>query len=262
MGRMRMKVPAVRLLLAILLPVLLLAALPSPPAWASDTEFAGIVDMAETVSGIKDEHQDQAELERYAKQVEGRVAQARADLASAPPMVAQTLKEDLGFYLAEQDRIAVSSGRELTLSTSTYKVSRGRVALTKGGIEYRIDRNRGTAQARMSDNRVADLELAPLPAVDASGGEPGPVLLNLQTTRYVRVIGGKSYTICLAGGLPNVCALTLMRGATDNDLLAGVARLPGIPLLIETKDGDVIRRIVATKLTAREVPDSEFTPWK
>ena len=229
---------------------------------ASDSEFAGVVELAETISGVRDERLDQDELGRYAEQIEARVAQARAALATAPPVVAQTLKEDLAFYLAEQDRIAVVSGRELVLGTSTYKVSRGRVALSRNGIEYRIDRNRGTAQARLPDNRIEIMELAPLPEVDSSGGEPGPMLLGLQTTRYVRTIGGKKYTICLAGGLPNVCALTLIRGATDDDLFAGVARLPGIPLMVETQDGDLVRRLQATKLSARELPDSDFIPWK
>lgn len=250
----------VRILLTLLL--LLSQLVESTSAGASDSEFAGVVEMAETISGLRDERQDQEELGRYATQIEARVAQVRTDLATAPPVVAQTLKEDLAFYLAEQDRIAVVSGRELVLGTSTYKVSRGRVALTRNGIEYRIDRNRGTAQARLPDNHIEIMELAPLPEVDASGGEPGPVLLGMPTTRYVRTIGGKRYTICLAGGLPNVCALTLIRGATDDDLFAGIARLPGIPLLVETQDGDIVRRLQATRLTARELPDSDFIPWK
>ncbi len=260
LGRLLGNIGGVRnlLLFVLLLPVLA----PMARMAASDSEFAGVAEMAQTISGLRDERQDQDELGRYAKQIEARVAQVRSDLATAPPVVAQTLKEDLAFYMAEQDRIAVMSGRELTLGTSTYKISRGRVALTRNGIEYRIDRNRGTAQARLPDNRIEIMELAPLPDVDASGGEPGPVLLGMATTRYVRTIGGKRYTICLAGGLPNVCALTLIRGATDNDLFAGIARLPGIPLLVETQDGDIVRRLQATRLTARELPDSDFVPWK
>ncbi len=258
-GSLRL-LPGIVVHVRLLILILLLAS--SALATASDSEFAGVVELAETISGLRDERQDQEELGRYAKQIEQRVEQTRADLATAPPVVAQTLKEDLAFYQAEQDRVAVASGHELVLGTSTYKVSRGRVALNRNGIEYRIDRNRGTAQARLPDKRIEVMELAPLPEVDSSGGEPGPVLLGLPTTRFVRTIGGKRYTICLAGGLPNVCALTLIRGATDNDLFAGIARLPGIPLLVETQDGDIVRRLQATRLIARELPDSDFIPWK
>lgn len=229
---------------------------------AGESDFAGTITVAETIAGEQSSGKDQEELSRYAAMVEARLKQATEQLPSAPPMVATTLREDIGFYRAELEKIVVSRGGELILATSSYRISRGRVLLTAQGVMYRIDRNRNTAQALLPDKSVQDLELAPLPAIDAAGGEPGPVLLGLQTQRYTRVLAGKTYRICLAPGLPNVCALALIRGVTDNELFSGVATLPGMPLLIETQDGNIVRRIVTTELVAKELPDADFAPWR
>lgn len=230
--------------------------------WAGESDFAGTISVAETIAGDQSSGKDQEELSRYAAVVEARLKLATDQLPSAPPMVATTLREDIGFYRAELEKIVVSRGGELILATSSYRISRGRVLLTAQGVMYRIDRNRNTAQALLPDKSVQDLELAPLPAIDASGGEPGPVLLGLKTQRYTRIFAGKTYIICMAPGMPNVCALALIRGITDNELFSGVATLPGMPLLIETQDGSIVRRIVTTDLVAKELPDADFAPWR
>ena len=229
---------------------------------ASATEFTGVVEMTETISGLQSDGNDRAEFDRYAQLVDNRLKQARADLTTAPPVVAQTLREDLGFYQAELERIAVSTGRELALTTSNYKISRGRVVLITPLVRYRIDRNRGTAQSLLPDGTVADLTLAPLPTVDASGASDGPVMLGLATKRFERTIAGRTYLMCMALDLPNVCAMATISGATDDGLMAGVARLPGLPMLIEVHDGDIVRRLTVTRLEAKPVPDDEFAPWK
>lgn len=229
---------------------------------AAESDFAGTISVAETIAGDQATGKDQEELSRYAALVEARLKEATDQLPSAPPMVATTLREDIGFYRAELERVVVSRGGELILATTSYRISRGRVLLTAQGVMYRIDRNRNTAQALLPNKTVQDLELAPLPAIDATGGEPGPVLLGLLTQRYTRVFAGKTYRICMAPGLPNVCALALIRGVTDNELYSGVATLPGMPLLIETQDGNIVRRIVTTDLIAKELPDADFAPWR
>lgn len=233
-----------------------------PALHAGESDFAGTITVAETIAGDQTTGKDQEELSRYAELVEARLKQATDQLDGAPPVVTTSLREDIGFYRAELEKIVVSRGGELILATSAYRISRGRVLLTAQGVSYRIDRNRNTAQALLPDKSVQDLELAPLPAIDASGSEPGPVLLGLATQRFTRVFGGKTYRICLAPDLPNVCALALMRGVTDNELFLGVATLPGMPLLIETQDGGIVRRIVTTALVARELPDADFAPFR
>ena len=229
---------------------------------AGESDFAGTISVAETIAGDQSSGKDQEELSRYAALVEARLKQATDQLPSAPPVVATTLREDIGFYRAELEKIVVSRGGELILATSSYRISRGRVLLTAQGVMYRIDRNRNTAQALLPDKSVQDLELAPIPAIDAAGGEPGPILLGLKTQRYTRVFAGKTYIICMAPGMPNVCALALIRGITDNELFSGVATLPGMPLLIETQDGSIVRRIVTTDLVSKELPDADFAPWR
>lgn len=229
---------------------------------AGESDFAGTITVAETIAGDQSSGKDQEELSRYASLVEARLKLATEQLPSAPPMVATTLREDIGFYRAELEKIVVSRGGELILATSSYRISRGRVLLTAQGIVYRIDRNRNTAQALLPDKSIQDLELAPLPAIDASNAEPGPLLLGLKTLRYTRVFAGKTYSIYMAPEMPNVCALALIRGVTDNELFSGVATLPGMPLLIETQDGSIVRRIVTTDLVAKELPDADFAPWR
>jgi hypothetical protein len=66
----------------------------------------------------------------------------------------------------------------------------------------------------------------------------------------------------MAPGLPNICALSLIRGVTDNELFSGIATLPGMPLLVETRDGSIVRRIVTTELVAKELADADFAPWR
>lgn len=241
--------------------LLLLLALPLGRAAGADTGFAGVVEMADTISGLQSDGVDREEFDRYAKTVDERLQRARGDLGTAPPVVAQALREDIGFYQAELERIAASTGKELVLSTFTYRISRGRVALTAPPLVYRIDRNRGIAQCLLPDNTVTEVELVSMPEVDASGGENGPPMLGLRTKRYERTIAGKQYTLTMAPDLPNVCAMGAIAGATG-ELFAGIARLPGMPLLIETRDGGLVRRLVVTRITPRELPDQEFAPWK
>jgi len=229
---------------------------------AGESDFSGTISVAETIVSDQATGKDQEELSRYAAVVEERLKLASDQLPAAPPMVATTLREDIGFYRAELEKIVISRGGELILTTTAYRISRGRVLLTAQGVMYRIDRNRNTAQALLPDKTVQDLELAPLPAIDASGAVPGPLLLGIPTQLYTRVFAGKTYRVCMAPGLPNVCALALIRGVTDNELFNGVATLPGMPLLIETQDGSILRRIITTDLVAKELPDTDFAPWR
>ncbi len=229
---------------------------------ALESDFAGTISIAETIAGEQTSGNDREELNHYAAVIEARLKQATEQLPSAPPMVATTLREDIGFYRAELEKIVVSRGGELILVTSSYRISRGRVLLTAQGVVYRIDRNRNTAQALLPDKTIQELELSPLPAIDASGAEPGPVLLGLPTQRFTRAFGGKTYQLFMAPGLPNICALSLIRGVTDNELFSGIATLPGMPLLVETRDGSIVRRIVTTELVAKELADADFAPWR
>lgn len=228
---------------------------------AEETSFSGVIEMTDTISGLESEAKDREEFDRYALAVDARLRQASSDLAAAPAAVSQILREDISFYQAELERIAGSTGRELILSTLTYRLSHGRMALSIPPLSWRIDRNRGIGQRLEPDGTVRDVELAPIPEIDASGGEPGPGLFGLATRRYVRQITGKSYTIVVAPDLPNACALGAISNET-NDLIAGLARLPGMPLMIETRDGGLVRRLTVTRITPRVMPDAEFAFWR
>jgi hypothetical protein len=228
---------------------------------AEETAFSGVIEMADTISGLESEAKDRDEFDRYAAIIDTRLKQARSDLAAAPPAVSQILREDISFYQAELERIAGSTGRELVLSTPTYRLAHGRMSLSIPPMSWRIDRNRGIGQRLEPDGTVRDVELAPLPESDASGGETGPVLFGLATKRYVRQIAGKSYTIVVAPDLPNACALGAISNET-NELITGLARLPGMPLIIETRDGGLVRRLAVTRITPRVIPDAEFAFWR
>jgi len=229
---------------------------------ASATEFSGIIEMTESISGLQADGKDQDEFIRYTAIIENRLKQARSELVNAPPIVARTLREDLSFFTAELERIAAVTGRELVLSTSSYRISRGRVVLATPLIRYRIDRNRGTGQSLTPDGQVADVPLAGLPTVDNNGAQEGPLVLGVSTRRFERNLGGKSYVILVAPDLPNVCALTMVSGQTDNELMVTLAKLPGLPMQLETGDGTIVRRISVTRIVARNLADDEFAPWK
>ena len=242
--------------------LLLLMLLACTLSAASATEFSGIIEMAESISGLQADGKDQDEFIRYTAIIENRLKQVRSELVNAPPVVARTLREDLSFCTSELERIAAVTGRELVISTSSYRISRGRVVLATPLIRYRIDRNRGTGQSLTPDGQVADVPLAALPAVDNNGAQEGPLVLGMPTRRFERNLGGKNYIILAAPDLPNVCALTMVSGQTDSELMVALAKLPGLPMQLETRDGAIVRRMAVTRIAPRNLGDDEFAPWK
>lgn len=228
---------------------------------AADSAFQGIIDIDETLASLGDSSAEKAELDRMAVTVEERLRQARARLVTAPPVVARTISEDISVWQAELERIVLSRGGALTLGRTTYQISRGRILVRSPMAMVLIDRNRSTATA-LVNSAVRQAILAPIPPVDDSGGVPGNDWEGRPTTLFLRKVGNKEYRIAVATDYPNPYALSLLLGAPDGDLSTCLASLPGLPVAVETRDGDLARRLVVTRCQAEEIPDATFRPWQ
>ncbi len=225
-----------------------------------EAPFEGLIRIAEVIEGQEAGRQERAELERYAVIVRARLERIHQDLTTAPPVVAQVLTEDESAAKAELDRIALGGGGSLRLSSTTYHVSKGRLLLVGADLQLLVDRNRQTVQA-LSGGEVRLLDLAtPSPIGDAGGdGEP---VLGRPTRTYTCEVGTSRYRVQVIADLPNVYAMALLSDAPADSLPAVLARLPGLPAVVETRDGRITRRLIVEAIEPAPVSDDRFRPWR
>jgi hypothetical protein len=205
---------------------------------------------------------DKAELDDYAKLVDERMARAKADLAAASPVVARTLRADIGVYQAELERIALARGGVVPIGTTTFVIDRQRVAVLSDLPRLVVDRAAGTALV-MGADAPEPVPLAPLPPpLVIEAGAPELPLLGLTTRRIELKAEGKKFTVLVAPSLPNPYAMTLLTAmAEDADsLLAVLATVPGMPMQIEHGTGEVTHRWVVTSIREKVVDQGAFAP--
>lgn len=241
--------------------VLLLALAPG-----EEPAFQGVIDVDETLASLSDTTADRAELDKMAVTVEERLRQARTQLLTAPPVVARSLTEDIAVWQAELEHIVLGRGGALTLGRTSYLISRGRILMRSALAVVLIDRNRGTAMASV-DGVVRTLTLAPIPAVDQAGGVPGGDWNGRQSTLFARKVGNKEYRIAVVPGLPNPFAFSLIQGGAERsvseaELSAVLASMPGLPVAVETRDGELARRLVVVRYQPQDIPEETFRPWQ
>jgi len=233
--------------------LLLLAAL----GWAES--FSGTITAVESLRGPP-ETTDREELERLAATLDARIRQHRESLASAKPLSARILKEDLGFLQAEQERLVLRGGGELSLATTMFTLHQGRLLQVGDDARLQIDRNRNLALADIAGS-VRSLALAPLPQPTADAGKPGPLTLGRETVERHMVINGRKATVLAVAGLPNPWALGLLEGTGEGDLLGVLATVPGLPVVATWDDGGLTRELRVTAITPGPVDERLFIPW-
>lgn len=205
---------------------------------------------------------DKAELDDYAKLIEDRMRLAKADLATATPVVARTLRADIGVYQAELERIALARGGVVPIGTTTFVIDRQRVSVTSDLPRLVVDRAANTALV-MGADAPEPVALAPLPApLVIEAGAPELPLLGLTTRRIEIKAEGKKFTVLVAPSLPNPYALCLLAAAAEesDSLLAVLATVPGMPMQVEHATGEVTHRWVVTGIREKVVDAAAFEP--
>lgn len=228
--------------------------------------WSGVLVVSEAISGEgRKAGGENEELERLAQIADERIRQGRTELAQAPAVVTRILKEDIGAFEAERDRSVVPLGRPFALAETTYSISRGRMLVQSGGDRWLIDRTRNTCLARIG-GETRDIPLAPAPKLAAPEGAVGALpMFQMPCIAFKRQLKERSYSVVLAPDLPNPYALGLLAvdtGSRNADLLADLAKLPGLPMVVIREDEQTQYHLVVTRFVPGELPDALFAPWK
>jgi hypothetical protein len=243
----------------LLLPLLAWARLEAVDATA-EPAWSGMIAVAETINGPDASGGDQHELEHFAHVIEDRLKQAHAQLEEAPPMVARVIREDIGFYEAELERVVAARGGALTIGRTIYFIKGERMLLIADGARLLIDRAAGEASG-MIDGQSTRVKLQLLPTPDGLDDAPaGPPALGYETRRVTRHIKGRAYTIDVAPGLPNPYAIGLIENGQDSDLVRALAELPGLPMMVSESSNEAARSLTVTGVDRREIADSVVAP--
>ncbi len=225
--------------------------------WAES--FSGTMTTVEVLRG-PEETGDRTELEQLASTVEARIRQHREGLVGARPLVAQILRDDLGFLQAEQERIVLRGGGDLTINTTRFILHQGRVLQIGDDARIQIDRNRNLALAEVAGT-IRPLTLAPLPPPTGDPGRPGPQRLGQATIARTATIGGRPAEILTLPNLPNPWALGLLDGGAEGDLHGVLASLPGLPVQAIWNDSGLTRELRVTAIEPGPVDERLFVPW-
>jgi hypothetical protein len=229
-----------------------------PLVHAADEPWSGLIVIEETINGPAASGSDQRELERFAHVIEDRLKQARGQLEQAPPMIARVIREDIGFYEAELERVVAARGGAFRLGLANYIIKGDRMLLIADSGRMLIDRLAGEAVGQIEGHQTTK-KLQPIPEAPPIDDQPsGPDMLGYPTRHLVRRVRGKSYAIDVAPGLPNPYAIGLIEGGQDNDLVSELAELPGLPMMVSELGGEAVRSLCVVRVDRHEVADLVF----
>jgi hypothetical protein len=187
---------------------------------------------------------DRVELEDYARLLRDRLQKAQQEVHTAPLTVRRILLEDIGTYQAELERIVIASGKAIQVGTSVFTIKGARMRVTGDGPRLIVDRPRGQELLYVG-GRIEPVALAPLPPLREIEKDAQDVQLQgVAGKRFTMRAEGKTLTVVLAPGLPNLYAIGLLSGAPDekDSIAANLATLPGLPLLVEYRSDEVTHR--------------------
>jgi hypothetical protein len=240
--------------------LMLLAPLPGAEGWT------GVVEVAETISGPQTGGSEQKELERYAHIIEERLRQAHDELATAPPAIARVIREDIGFYEAERDRVVVAHGGELTIGRTYYQIKRERMVMITDGARLLIDRGAntitGTVDGLPKQATLARIPDQPAPQTFAVGPDYTLQELVYHTRHQEFQLLSRSFSVDFVPGLPNPWALSYAEGTDSSDPATELAKLPGLPVLISSKESgqDLTRSLRVVTIDRHDISEDAFAP--
>jgi hypothetical protein len=248
---------SVRRTAPVLAALLALAGLGALPA----QDWSGTITVIESLVGPAGVGgSDRTELDEYAKLLKERLQKAQQELHTVPPVVALALREDIGAYQAELERVVLERGDAIKVGTSVFTIKGERMLISGDGPRLLIDRAANQETLYVGGKREV-VPLAPLPApAELDKSAPEATVLGLQARRLTMRAEGKVCTVLLAPGMPNPYALSLLpaAGGEKDTIPQGLARLPGLPLLVEYKSDVITHRWAVVQLEAKPVPDAFF----
>jgi hypothetical protein len=203
------------------------------------------------------------ELEAYAKQIEERIVALKKQSVGAPALVQKTLRADISVLEAERERVVVGLGDKLVVAATTFVLDRNRIATISDNLpRVVVDRERQQAFV-MGAEKPELVTLAPIPqpiTIDPNAVEVP--MLGLATKRIELRAENRKFTVLVARELPNAFALSLVQefaSAEEPDSIwAQIARLPGLPMLIESTNGQVTQRWIVTTIREKVVDVGAF----
>ncbi len=241
------------------LPLLLLApaqAAEPPPA----APWSGVISVDEIIRGPTAQGGDQRELDHDAQVITDRIKQAHSQILTAPPFIARVVREDMGFYQAELERVAAERGGPLPIGHTTYFIKGGRMLVVSDGDRILVDRSKNLAEG-VVDGLPFSAKLQAEPDVESLDGaiavEP---IAGYPTRRASIKIKGHSFTIDIALGLPNPYRLGLMERDQDDDLVRALAAYQGLPMLVAETSTEVSRSLSVISVDRRDINDRIFRP--
>jgi hypothetical protein len=227
---------------------------------ASAADWSGTFTVVQTLTGPTPAGADRRALEEEAKALEQRLARTREALKTATPMVARTLRQDIGHLETELERLALERGGTVTIARTRYAIAGPRIAADGDDDRVFADTAAGTAIVVRGVHRdtvaLTGLQQPP-PPEDAS--DAGTVAGQAAKRCTVRA-GKDAYVVVFAPALPNPYAMTRLPEHRPDALHTALAGVPGLPLTVERALRNGVQRWTVRDLVAGPVDDSALAP--
>lgn len=233
-----------------------MAALPAadPPAWS------GVISVEESINTVTVKGGDEHELEHFAIELTERLHQARSQVLVAPPFIARVIREDMGFYEAELEKVAAERGGRMLVGRTTYFIKGPRMLILSDGARMVIDRASGTATGVVDGQPVA-AGLQHLPDLEPLPGIAGDTIAGYPTRHTSLRVKDRTYLVDVAPGLPNPYRIGLMANDLADDLVRGLAEYDGLPMrVVENDDNAASRELTVAGVDRRDINDGIFAP--
>jgi hypothetical protein len=225
---------------------LVLLVLGAVVAGEADPPARLVVEYEDRVVGQAAQGADRAEVDAMWQQLEDRLRRARAELPQVPATVARVIREDIGVFEAERERVAALRGGAVVIGTRRFVWEGAHLAMVADDQRVVVDLAAGTALLAMGDQerpvtmqRVG--EVRPVAEGVAAEAIAGRAVL-----RFSMTIDDRQVQAFVALALPNPFRHVVP--AEGDPLVAELARLPGLPLRVVFKNDDYQRSIEAVRV--------------
>jgi len=233
-------------------------ALPASALGAAEEGWSGVISVDEVIHGPAVQGSDQVELEHFALAMKDRLREAHAELVKSTPYIARVIREDIGFYETELERILAEKGGDLTVGHTLYFIKGERMLVISDGARLLINKGQvdGIVDGHLIHTRVQDP-----PDLGSLEGKPeGETLQGFKTRRVQRHIRDKVYDIDVAPGLPNPYRIGLLDSAQDLDLMRSLSDLPGLPMAVSEVSGEIQHSLHVVNIANPNISDEIFDP--
>ncbi len=242
---------------------LALALLAGGASSAADTApnaWVGTFTVVQTLTGSTPASNDRKGLEDEARALEGRLAKTRDALKTATPMVARTLRQDIGHLETELERLALERGGTVTTARTRYVIDGPRILADGDDARVIADVAIGTAVV-ISGGQQETVSLAGLKPAPSPEGVTDAGMVSGHAAKRCTVRAGKeTLTVVFAPRLPNPYAMTRLPKHGADSLHTALAGVPGLPLSVEQPQRNGVQRWTLRDLAPGPVDKQAFTP--